>query len=70
MTYSSFKNCDVDRQTQVISRVVEYEPTLVAMDANVSPDVLKALVQHCNANDIQSECVMAYDVTDVFIYVS
>ena len=35
------------------------------MDANVSPDVLKALVQHCNANDIQSECVMAYDFTNV-----
>jgi hypothetical protein len=39
------------------------------MDANVSPDVLKALVQHCNANDIQSECVMAFDFRR-FIYVS
>ncbi|KAF8272906.1 indigoidine synthase A-like protein [Lactarius quietus] len=38
----------------VISRVIEHEPTLVAMDANVSPDVLKALVQHCNANNIQT----------------
>ncbi|KAH9044719.1 indigoidine synthase A-like protein [Lactarius pseudohatsudake] len=37
----------------VISRVVEHDPALVAMDANVSPAVLKALVQHCNANDIQ-----------------
>ncbi|KAH9050426.1 indigoidine synthase A-like protein [Lactarius hengduanensis] len=39
----------------VISRVVEHDPALVAMDANVSPAVLKALVQHCNANDIQSD---------------
>lgn len=38
----------------VISRVVEHDPALVAMDANVSPAVLKALVQHCNANDIQT----------------
>ncbi|KAH9004257.1 indigoidine synthase A-like protein [Lactarius hatsudake] len=39
----------------VISRVVKHDPALVAMDANVSPAVLKALVQHCNAKDIQSD---------------
>ena len=55
-----FKVWDADRRAQVVSRIVEHKPTLVAMDANVSPAVLKALVQHCNANDIQSECVMVY----------
>jgi hypothetical protein len=38
------------------------------MDANVSPAVLKALVQHCNTNNIPSECVMSYGfkaITDV-----
>ena len=62
------KDWGVDCRAQVISRVVEHGPTLVAMDANVSPAVLKALVQHCNANNIQSECVMSYGVkaiTDV-----
>ena len=61
MTYPiHLKYWDADCRAQVISRVVEHKPTFVAMDANVSPAVLRTLVQHCNANDIQSECAMAY----------
>jgi len=46
----------------VVSRIVEHKPSLVAMDANVSPAMLKALVQHCNANNIQT----FFEPTSVF----
>ena len=42
-------------QTQVVSQITKHDPALVAMDANVSSDVLKAVVQHCNAANITSE---------------
>jgi hypothetical protein len=31
------------------------------MDANVSPDVLRAIIQHCNAANITSEPLTADD---------
>lgn len=42
-------------QTQVVSQITKHDPVLVAMDANVSPNVLKAVVLHCNAANITSE---------------
>jgi len=32
----------------VVSQIIKYDPAIVAMDANVSPDVLSAVIQHCN----------------------
>jgi len=42
-------------EVQVISQIIKHNPALVAMDANVSPDVLSAVIQHCNASNITSE---------------
>jgi len=39
-------------EVQVISQIIKHNPALVAMDANVSPDVLSAVIQHCNAENI------------------
>ncbi|KAI9512927.1 indigoidine synthase A-like protein [Russula earlei] len=38
----------------VVSQIIKHEPVLVALDANVSSDVLKAVTQHCNTANITS----------------
>ncbi|KAF8482161.1 indigoidine synthase A-like protein [Russula ochroleuca] len=46
---------DITRSMQpemVISQIIKYDPAIVAMDANVSPDVLRTIIQHCNAANI------------------
>ena len=40
---------------QVVSQIIKYDPAIVAMDANVSPDVLSTMIQHCNGAKITSE---------------
>ena len=40
---------------QVVSQIIKYDPAIVAMDANVSPDVLSTVIQHCNEAKITSE---------------
>lgn len=52
---------EVNSQTQVVSQITKHDPALVAMDANVSPDVLKAVIKHCNAANITSESLASYD---------
>jgi len=52
---------EANSQTQVVSQITKHDPALVAMDANVSPDVLKAVIQHCNAANITSESLANYD---------
>ncbi|KAI0307990.1 Indigoidine synthase A like protein-domain-containing protein [Multifurca ochricompacta] len=37
---------------EVVSHIIRHAPALVAMDANVSPDVLKAVVRHCNTANV------------------
>jgi hypothetical protein len=49
---------------QVVSQIIKYDPAIVAMDANVSPDVLKAVIQHCNAANITSESLATNDYID------
>ncbi len=46
---------------EVASQITRYDPAIVAMDANVSPDVLKAVIQHCNAANITSESLATDD---------
>ena len=53
-TYA-FMGWEANSQTQVVSQIIKHNPVLVAMDANVSPDVLKAVIRHCNAANIASE---------------
>lgn len=55
-----FMGREVNSQTQVVSQITKHDPALVAMDANVSPDVLKAVIQHCNAGNITSESLVNY----------
>ncbi len=65
---------ETNSQTQVISHVNKHDPALVAMDANVSPDVLRAVIQHCNAANITSESLaygwspssMTADIESIF----
>ncbi|KAI0274834.1 indigoidine synthase A-like protein [Gloeopeniophorella convolvens] len=38
----------------VTSQIAQNNPTLVSMDANLSPEVLKALVQHCSVANIRT----------------
>ena len=45
---------------QVVSQIIKYDPAIVAMDANVSPDVLSAVIQHCNQAMVTSEYLAAY----------
>jgi hypothetical protein len=44
-----------DYYAQVVSQIIKYDPAIVAMDANVSPDVLSTVIQHCNEANITSE---------------
>ena len=55
MVYSRSKEREANCYAQVVSQIIKYDPAIVAIDANVSPDVLKAVIQHCNAANITSE---------------
>jgi hypothetical protein len=46
---------------QVVSHIIKYDPAIVAMDANVSPDVLSTVIQHCNEAKITSESLVTDD---------
>jgi hypothetical protein len=51
---------EANSHTQVVSQITKHDPALVAMDANVSPDVLKAVIQHCNVAKVTSESLANY----------
>jgi hypothetical protein len=55
MVYSHSKEREANCYTQVVSQIIKYDPAIVAIDANVSPDVLKTVIQHCNVANITSE---------------
>jgi hypothetical protein len=61
MVYSHSKEWEANYYAQVVSQIIKYDPAIVAMDANVSPDVLKAVIQHCNVANITSECFATDD---------
>jgi hypothetical protein len=75
--YGSTYTCEgwnADAEAQVISQIIKHDPALVAMDANVSPDVLKAVIQHCNAANITSESLETgrfpwSRVMNIYIYI-
>jgi len=72
--YIRIQGWETNSQTQVISHINKHDPALVAMDANVSPDVLRAVIQHCNAANITSESLaygwsqssMTADIESIF----
>jgi hypothetical protein len=53
--YPRANGWEINYHAQVVSQIIKYDPAIVAMDANVSPDVLSAVIQHCNAVKITSE---------------
>lgn len=55
VVYSHLNEWEANYYVQVVSQLIKYEPTIVAMDANVSPDVLSTVIRHCNEAKITSE---------------
>jgi hypothetical protein len=59
--YSHSNGWDANCYAQVVSQIIRYDPAIVAMDANVSPDVLSTVIQHCNEAKITSESLATDD---------
>jgi hypothetical protein len=59
--YSHSNGWEANCYAQVVSQIIKYDPTIVAMDANVSPDVLSTVIQHCNEAKITSESLATDD---------
>ena len=55
VAYSHSHGLETNYHAQIVSQIIRYDPAIVAMDANVSPDVLSAVIQHCNEAKITSE---------------
>ena len=53
--YSHSNERETNYYAQVISQIIKYDPAIVAMDANVSPEVLSMVIQHCNEANVTSE---------------
>jgi hypothetical protein len=53
--YSRSSGWEANYYAQVVSQIIKYDPAIVAMDANVSPDVLNTVIRHCNEANITSE---------------
>jgi hypothetical protein len=66
--YSHSKGWEANYYAQVVSQIIKYDPAIVAMDANVSPDVLGAVIQHCNAVNITSESLAPEDSQVLNLY--
>ena len=59
--YSHSNGWEANHHAQVVSQIIKYDPAIVAMDANVSPDVLSTVIQHCNEAKITSESFVIDD---------
>ena len=59
--YSHSNRWEANYYAQVVSQIIKYNPAIVAMDANVSPDVLSTVIQHCNESKIISESLATDD---------
>jgi hypothetical protein len=40
---------------QVLQTLERYNPSIVALDGNLSPDMLKTLLRYCNENEIKGK---------------
>ena len=59
--YSHSNEREANYYAQVVSQIIKYDPAIVAMDANVSPEVLRTVIQHCNQANITSKSLTTDD---------